>query len=156
MFRFTLIAYLSLASVFRPALCAAAATHRLQVSACCRAMSTDQTVEHQTHKDCQSCSSLQARLVQEKHANRDQKSTPCDSPGDRCHCGKQFAIMTLATTSGSSHSIAGIEQSYWATTISNDVNSLPFDTKQVSLLAQGRHFARSGQEILRAYQIMRC
>jgi len=160
MFRFALIAYLSLTTVFRPALCCCTAEQFLPGSTCCNVTGSPQTVappaSHKSHKNCHGHAQTLAQSSTEKHTQSDQKPTPCDQDGKNCPCGKRFASMAIATAGGFQSSTIGVQDQTWTAQvlILGDLPSI--DTLQVSYLAHGWHSDRYGREMLRAYQIMRC
>ncbi len=156
MFRFALIAYLSLTTVFRPALCCCATVQILPGSKCCSVATTGRPLEHKSHKNLPWACQVLKPVLDGKHPQPDQKPTPCDPDGKSCPCGKQFAKMAFTASAGIQLSYVDVDQSACAAHLLSVVDIQSVDTQQVSFLAHSWHSDRYGREMLRAYQIMRC
>lgn len=160
MIRFALIAYLSLTTVFRPALCCCLAKQVLSDSTCCHTTvdSTSATEQHRhkPHKHCHGHAKFPKPSLAERHTPPERMPTPCDPDGEKCPCGKQFVSMAFTAAAGLQTSSFDVQDSTWAAPLVILSAVSPSDTSQTSLLAQGRRSDRFGREMLRAYQIMRC
>jgi hypothetical protein len=160
MIRFALIAYLSLTTVFRPALCCCLAKQVLSDSACCSTKvalkPATEPHQHKPHKNCRGHAKSPEQSLAEKHTQPERKPTPCDPDGENCPCGKQFVSMAFTAATGLQPSSFEVQDSTCAvqSVILADIQSS--DTQQTSFLAHGRRSDRYGRELLRAYQIMRC
>ena len=160
MLRFALIAYLSLATVLRPALCCCTAEQFLPGSTCCNVTGSPQAdapaASHKSHKNCHGHAQTPAQSSTDKHTQSDRKPAPCDQDGKNCPCGKRFASMAISAVSGFQSITSGVSDQSWTAQVLI-LDELPsIDTLQVSFLAHEWHSDRYGREMLRAYQIMRC
>ena len=161
MFRFTIVAYLILTTVIRPALCCCTARQVLADSTCCSTKVASEPVAsphaHKPHKNCRGHAKVQSQPASQKVVDKEQQPKPCDHKDSSCPCGKSFASITMMTSAGYQHGNIELQGKLWAEDCLH-ILDLPAASviQKTSLLAQIWHSDLYGVGILRAYQIMRC
>jgi len=165
MFRVALIAYLSLTTVFGPALCCCNARQFFGArdgSQCCgkpAALHSDAPTDHHAVHD-HHCGQAHH---QHEQASASSASEPKQSPaeneqdGQNCPCGNHHASLVAAAISGGVRlNVDELQTQTWFVLVA-PLPVLPeYDAAQASRSAHLRPVGLYGREMLRAYSIMRC